>query len=350
MAIAMPARRERTSTRLGGRAVATARPVDLEALTTRWQRALDATESALDRADAVARNGDFRGGRAALARERKSTEDALARLALVSGIRPAPWLSPVPVTPAALGLDPSVRACLFDLDGVLTNSHAIHAHAWAEVFDEFLLRLSEKTGWPVIPFDPDADYRLSVDGQSRIEGVHRFLESRGIRVAEGRPGDPPAAATAWGLAARKGETLARGLRERGVAALAGSRRYLEAAGRAGLLRGVVSASTTALPMLELADLANLVEVRVDADVMRAEGLRSRPAPDLLLAACGRLGVEPAAAVTFTHSAAGVAAGHAAGLDVVGVATGGLADELVGFGAERVVPGLAVLLDRRLAAV
>ena len=325
------------------------RPVDLEAVTTQWQRALDASERALDRAGAVVRNGDFRGARAALARERKATEEAIARLAGVSGIHPAPWLSPVPVTRAALGLDPSVRACLFDLDGVLTNSHALHAHAWGAVFDEFLRRLSEKTGWPVIPFDPDADYRLYVDGQSRIEGVHRFLESRGIRVPEGRPGDPSEAATAWGLAARKGETLARGLRERGVAALDGARRYLEAAGRAGLPRAVVSASTTALPMLELADLATLVEERVDADVMREEGLRSRPAPDLLLAACDRLGVTPSEAVTFTHSAAGIAAGHSAGLAVVGVATGAQADVLAGFGAERVVPTLAALLDRRVGA-
>jgi HAD superfamily hydrolase (TIGR01509 family) len=317
-------------------------------VTTQWQRALDAADRALDRADFVVRNGDLRARRAALVRERRATEEAIARLAHVAGVSPAPWLSLVPVTPSALGLDSSVRACLFDLDGVLTNSNALHANAWGAVFDDFLLRLSEKTGWPVIPFDPDADYRLYVDGQSRIEGVHRFLASRGIRVREGRPGDPPDAATAWGLAARKGETLASGIRQRGVAALAGSRRYLEAAARAGLPRAVVSASTTALPMLELADLATLVEVRVDAEVMRAEGLRSRPAPDLLLAACDRLRIPPEDAVTFTHSAAGVAAGHSAGLAVVGVATGARADELVGFGAERVVPNLVALLDAHLA--
>jgi HAD superfamily hydrolase (TIGR01509 family) len=354
MAVATPTLTPRTSARRGppGRTRATARPqrraLDLEAVTTQWQRALDAADRALDSAAFVVRNGDLRDKRAALARERRTTEEAIARVAQVAGVNPAPWLSPVPVTPSALGLDSSVRACLFDLDGVLTNSHALHAHAWADVFDDFLLRLSEKTGWHRIPFDPDVDYRLYVDGQSRIEGVHRFLASRGIRVPEGRPGDPPDAATAWGLAARKGETLASGLRHPGVAALAGSRRYLEAAGRAGLPRAVVSASTTALPMLVLADLATLVEERIDADVMRTEGLRSRPAPDLLLAACNRLGVAPSDAVTFTHSAAGIAAGNSAGLAVVGVATGTRAEELAGFGAERVVPNLAGLLDAHLA--
>ena len=127
--------------------------------------------------------------------------------------------------------------------------------------------------------------------------------------------------TACSLARRKGEALAGRLRQHGVTALGGARRYLEAAGRAGLKRAVVSASASTLPMLELAGLATLVEDRVDADVIRAEGLRARPAPDLLLAACRRLGVQPEETVTLTHSAAGVAAGHAAGLTVIGVGEG-----------------------------
>ena len=151
--------------------------------------------------------------------------------------------------------------------------------------------------------------------------------------------------TAYGLAARKGDALARGMQQRGVTALAGARRYLEAAGHAGLGRAVVSASTTTSPMLALAGLEHLLEERVDADVMQAESLRSRPAPDLLLVACRRLGVDPAEAVTFTHSAAGVVAGHAAGAAVVGIGDEAQTELLCGFGAERVVPALGALLDR-----
>jgi beta-phosphoglucomutase-like phosphatase (HAD superfamily) len=145
-------------------------------------------------------------------------------------------------------------------------------------------------------------------------------------------------------AKRKGEALARGLSQRGVTALSGARRYLEAAGHAGLKRAVVSASTNTLPMLELASLATLLEECVDGDVIRAERLRSRPAPDLLLVACRRLGARPEEAVTFTHSAAGVAAGHAAGLGVIGVGDAAQQELLQGFGAERVVSTLSVLLD------
>jgi beta-phosphoglucomutase-like phosphatase (HAD superfamily) len=100
-------------------------------------------------------------------------------------------------------------------------------------------------------------------------------------------------------------------------------------------------------MLELAGLAALVDECVDADVIAAQGLRSRPAPDLLLAACERVGVRPDEAVTFTHSPEGIAAGHAAGLKVIAVGAGKRGDLLRGFGAEVVVPSLGSLLDRRL---
>ena len=272
----------------------------------------------------------------------------LERLAEVTGVLPRPWLSPVRLNTRMLGLPSTVRACLFDLEGVLTDSAVLHALAWGEVFDDFLLRLADKTGWQFIPFDSDADYRAYLDGRPRLEGVHAFLHSRGIRLPEGRLDDPERADTAAGLATRKGEALARCLRQRGVTALAGARRYLEVAGQAGLARAVVSASASTLPMLELAGLATLVEERVDADVIRSEGLRARPAPDLLLAACRRVAVRPEHAVTFTHSAAGVAAGHAAGLVVIGVGDRAEQELLRGFGAERVVPSVTTLLAPVLA--
>ncbi len=281
-------------------------------------------------------------------RERQETAAKLAGLAQLTGVRPTPWLSPVPLSTKMLGLPTTVKACFFDLEGVLTDSALLHAWAWSEVFDDYLLRLSDKTGWQFIPFDRDADYRAYLDGRPRLEGIHAFLGSRGIRLREGRPDDPADADTACGLATRKGEALALHLRQHGVTAVGGARRYLEAAGQAGLKRAVVSASASTLPMLELAGLATLLEERVDADVIRTEGLRARPAPDVLLLACSRLGVQPEEAVTFTHNPAGVAAGLAGGLNVIGVAEGARGEALLGFGAERVIPSVSTLLDRVLS--
>jgi beta-phosphoglucomutase-like phosphatase (HAD superfamily) len=324
------------------------RPLELDTASSHWQLALDRAQRALSAAGGQLPAPELGWRQRELVRERQETAKALRRLAKVTGVRPVPWLSPVPVTTKMLGLPATTRACLFDLDGVLTDSAVLHAWAWAEVFDEFLLRLSEKTGWQFMPFEPETDYSAYIDGRTRLEGIHAFLDSRGIRLPEGRVDDPVTTDSARGLAKRKGEVLSRGLRQHGVAALAGARRYLEATGHAGLERAVVSASTSTLPMLELANLATLVEERVDAEDIRSEGLRSRPAPDLLLVACRRLGVQPEEAVTFTHSAAGVAAGHAAGLGVIGVGDREQREILQGFGAEEVVPSLSVLLDHQLS--
>jgi HAD superfamily hydrolase (TIGR01509 family) len=323
--------------------------VELEQLACRWQRSLDATDRALTAARFSLEGPELATRRRALGAERQESALALAQLARAMDVRPAPWLSQLPVTPALLGLAGDVEACVFDLEGVLTDSAVLHAWAWGEVFDDLRSRLAERTGWHFVPFDRHTDYRAYVDGRSRREGVHAFLESRGIRLPDGRSDDPASAVTVCGLARRKGELLARRLGQQGVTSVAGARRYLEAAGRAGLGRAVVSASASALPMLERSGLSDLIDARIDADVIRVEGLRSRPAPDVLLVACSRLGVAPEAAVTFTHSAAGVAAGRAAGLTVVGVATGAEAEALEGFGAEQVVAGVSALLPPRLAA-
>jgi beta-phosphoglucomutase-like phosphatase (HAD superfamily) len=100
-------------------------------------------------------------------------------------------------------------------------------------------------------------------------------------------------------------------------------------------------------MLERAGLDPLIDAAVDADVIHREQLRSRPAPDVLLAACRYLDVEPAQTVAFTTTPAGIAAGRAARIEVVGVADRKAAEVLRGFGAELVVPHLGSLLDARL---
>jgi beta-phosphoglucomutase-like phosphatase (HAD superfamily) len=323
------------------------KPGDLDALAAHWHRALDASERALSAATGTLSPGYLSERRAELARERRRTAELLVSLARARGMRPEPWLAPGRIDVRALGLPATTRACFFDLDGVLTDSARLHAWAWGEVFDGLLLGLAQETGWQFVPFDRREDYRRYIEGRPRLEGIRAFLDSRGIRLPEGRPEDSLHARSAWGLANRKGEAVERGLQRRGVTALAGARRYLEAAGQAGIGRGAISASASTLQMLELAALARLVETYLDADAIHADGLRAPPAPDVLLTACGRLGVAPDRVVAFTHSAAGVAAGLAAGVTVVGVGTGADEELLRGFGAERVVSSLGSLLDPRL---
>jgi HAD superfamily hydrolase (TIGR01509 family) len=342
-----PARWQRPAARASPPVAERREAVDLESLSAGWQRALDSAGQALRAAGGSLDAHELREREGRLRLERDGVARLLGDVARTTTATPAPWLSPVPVTNAMLGLPATARACLFDVEGVLTDSGRLHALAWGEVLDQFLVHVAERTKWPFAPFDRRSDYAAYLEGRTRLEGIHLFLASRGIQIPEGRPGDPADAETAHGLARRKGRVLERRLDERGVAALPGARRYLEAARRAGLARAVVSASTNTLPILELAGLAPLIDERVDAAAIREEGLRSRPAPDLLLAGCRRLGVSPADAVTLTHTPAGVAAGRTAGLTVIGVGEGVEAEALEGFGAERVTTALESLLDPRL---
>jgi beta-phosphoglucomutase-like phosphatase (HAD superfamily) len=324
-------------------------PLDLDSLAAQWEVALDAADLAIAASSPSLKGEEVGARRERLRLERQATSAELRRLASVTRAAEVPWLSPIPLTPALLGLQPDVKACIFDLEGVLTDSSQLHANSWAHVFDELLVRFSQRAGWQFLPFDREADYGRYLEGRPRLEGIHAFLASRGIRLPEGRPDDPPHADTAQALARHKRELIAGSLHRRGLNAIPGVRRYLQAAGHAGLSRAVVSASASTLPMLELAGLAGLVDNCVDAETFRTEHLRSRPAPDVLLSACSGLGVEAELAVSLTHVPAGVAAAHAVGMHVIGVGDDATRELLAGFGADRVAPSLTALLARPLRA-
>ena len=246
-----------------------------------------------------------------------------------------------------LGLPASVRACLFDLDGVLTETAKVHAAAWKEMFDQYLQARAARTGEDFVPFDPADDYGTYVDGKPRYDGVRSFLASRGITLPEGEPSDPPSAETVCGLGNRKNEIVLRMIHEEGVEAYQGSRRYLEAAREAGLRRAVVSSSTNAHDVLVAAGIEKLLEARIDGVVAERQHLKGKPAPDMYLAGARALDVAPDAAAVFEDALAGVEAGRAGGFaSVVGVDRVGHAKALREHGATVVVRDLAELLEER----
>ncbi len=243
-----------------------------------------------------------------------------------------------------LGLPAGVRACLFDLDGVLTQTAKVHAAAWKEMFDGVLRSWAQQEGQPFQPFDDHDDYDNFVDGKPRLDGVRDFLASRGIHLPEGNPDDPPSAETVHGLGQRKNDIVVRRVRDHGVEAYPGSVAYVEAARTAGLGRAVVSSSSNCRDMLAAAGIGDLFQDVVDGVVAEHEHLKGKPAPDTFLAAARRLGVEPAAAAVFEDALAGVAAGRAGRFGwVVGVDRVGQAEALAAHGADRVVKDLSELL-------
>lgn len=243
-----------------------------------------------------------------------------------------------------LGLPEDVTACLFDLDGVLTETAKVHAAAWKEMFDGFLRERTERGDEEFVAFDSVEDYDEYVDGKPRYEGVRSFLESRGIDLPEGEKGDAPDAETMDGLGNRKNEIVLRMIKDDGVTAYVGSVRYVRAARERGLVCAVVSSSTNCREVLLAAGIEDLFQEVIDGVIADHDHLNGKPAPDTFLAAARALGVQPSQAAVFEDALAGVQAGRAGHFGfVVGVDRVGQARALCDHGANVVVGDLADLL-------
>lgn len=330
------------------------RTPDLDELGVRWRATFRAAYDALADAASILSAPARRREAQRLRNELPPTQELLAALAREHHSH---RFLPLVVSPldarVLLGLPADVRACVFNLDGVLIGSAALHAAAWTRTFDEFLLNRTERTGGSFALFNPRTDYPAYLHGRPRLDGVRGFLASRGIRLPEGTDGDPAGTETVHGLASRKNELLIRMLDERGISAFAGSRSYLALAHEAGIRCAVVSASEHTPAILERSGLAELVDERIDGTTIASEHLRVKPEPDTLLAACSRLEVDPAHAVAFETTRAGVVAGRRAGFEAVVGVDGALGADpgpkLRAEGAALVVRDIGDFLERKLAA-
>jgi beta-phosphoglucomutase family hydrolase len=244
------------------------------------------------------------------------------------------------------GLPPTIRACLFDMDGVLTRTAAVHAAAWKRMFDAFLADRARRTHQDWRPFE-DADYQQYVDGRIRADGTRAFLASRGITLPDGKPDDPPSAETINGLGNRKNEILLDEIHQHGVDTYPDAVQLLTDARDGGLPCAVVSASANTAQVLEVTGLDALIDARIDGVVAHERHLAGKPAPDSFLAGAAALGVDPGDAAVFEDAVSGVAAGRAGrfglvvGVDRVGH---GHADELRRAGADVVVSDLSDLAN------
>ena len=201
-----------------------------------------------------------------------------------------------------LGLPDNIHACLFDLDGVLTDTAAVHRAAWKCVFDIVLAAHG-------MPEFTDDDYAEYVDGKPRLNGTRDFLASRDLHVDEGSDNDPPDAETIRAIAARKNNEVRKRIKEDGVAVFPGSKRYLEAAVEADLRRVVVSSSANTEDVLHVTGLETFIEHRVDGVTIVQQDLAGKPAPDSFLMGARLAGVDARRAAVFEDATSGVEAGR-----------------------------------------
>jgi beta-phosphoglucomutase family hydrolase len=244
-----------------------------------------------------------------------------------------------------LRLPEEIRACLFDLDGVLLQTARIHAAAWKQLFDRFLRERAEREGEEFRPFEVPRDYLAYVDGRLREDGVRSFLASRGIVLPEVEPDEARSVSTVRGLATKKNSIALELIEREGVDVYHGSIRFVDAVRAAGLRCAVVSASENTRAALAVAGIAGLFDVVVDGVIAQRDRLAGKPEADTFLAAARALRVEPRWAAVFEDALAGVEAGRAGSFAwVVGVDRGAGAKALLRRGADVVVNDLAELLE------
>ena len=224
-----------------------------------------------------------------------------------------------------LGLPAHISACLFDLDGVITQTAKVHAQAWKQTFDEFR-----------IPFEIVPDYADYVDGKPRADGVQSVLTARGIEATPELVAD---------IASKKDQHFLDLIHRHGVETYESSVSYIRQARAAGMKLAVVSSSKHTTEVLRAAALDSDFDAQVDGNVAEREHLPGKPAPDTYLAAATMLQTLPANAAVYEDALAGVEAGRAGrfGL-VVGIDRAGQADALRAHGADIVVQDLAQLMN------
>lgn len=236
----------------------------------------------------------------------------------------------------------TIKAVLFDLDGVVTRTAAIHARAWQRLFDEFMAGLD---GDPerLRPFRLPEDYLAYLDGKPRYDGVRSFLQSRGIDLPWGDPEDSPDDRTVCGLGNRKNRYFNQVLAELGVEVFPTTVALIRALRAHGIRIACVSSSKNCRPVLARAGIVDLFDVIFDGRDLDSENLPGKPRPDAFLRTAERLGVAPEQAAVVEDAVSGVEAGRVGRFGrVIGVDRGAGREALQKAGADMVVADLAEL--------
>jgi beta-phosphoglucomutase len=186
---------------------------------------------------------------------------------------------------------PVIKAFIFDLDGVLTDTAEYHYRAWKKLADENNL-----------PFTREDNEQLR--GVDRRESLRRLLKGKDIPVAQFEE---------W--LTLKNEYYRVYLKEITPAdLLPGVAVFLTEAQEAGIKLGVGSASKNAREVLRNLGIAALMDAIGDGYTV----VNAKPAPDLFLWVAGRLDATPTQTVIFEDAEAGISAAKHAGMRTVGL--------------------------------
>lgn len=200
-----------------------------------------------------------------------------------------------------------IRACIFDLDGVIVDTARFHFLAWK--------RLAQELG---IAFNEEDNERLK--GVSRMQSLHILLELGNVKLSKERMAS---------LADRKNDWFVEYVEAMKPADIfPGVPELITALRKGGYKIGLASSSKNAPRVVELLGIAKNFDAIVDGSMI----IDTKPDPEIFLLTAQQLNVEPAACVVFEDAEAGVEAARRAGMRCVGVGSAqqlGKADLVVG---------------------
>ncbi|MFE4500037.1 HAD-IA family hydrolase [Rhodococcus sp. NPDC056743] len=226
----------------------------------------------------------------------------------------------------------ALRAVLFDMDGVVTDTAKVHLAAWRRLFHY----LSEHGGIGDVELS-DHDYRQYIDGKERARGLQSYLTSRDAVLPLGNSDDSPDAVTISSLLRRKNAYFLEELARHRVDVIVPTVRWIQQLRSAGVYTAIVSASRNAKFVLDSAHLADLFDIRFDGIDAAKLGLSGKPNPDTYREAAARLSIPPAECVVVEDATAGIRAAHCGGFGMcVGLGPAENAADLTDSGADLVV--------------
>jgi HAD superfamily hydrolase (TIGR01509 family) len=215
---------------------------------------------------------------------------------------------------------PEIRGIVFDMDGVLIDSHPVHRAAWREFLRSLSVDVNER------------DLAFILEGGTRTDILRHFL------------GDlPHIELIEYG---RRKDEIFRSL-EHEIRTAPGVLAFLRELERLDLARAVATSAS------EIRTSSTIERMGLggyfDAVITAADVVVGKPDPMVYQLACERMNVFPGNALAFDDAPAGVLAARSAGLRCVGVSNNGMAQSLLAAGAERVIASFAGLaLDDLLA--
>ena len=236
-----------------------------------------------------------------------------------------------------------IKAAIFDLDGVITDTANTHAKAWKLMFDLYNERRQNEGKEPYQTFTIENDYIQYIDGKPRYMGVKDFLSSRSIELPFGNREDKADMETVCGLGNMKNHIFLETVEKEGVKVLEENIRKAKEWKKAGIRTAIVSSSKNCRMILQAVNLEDLFETRIDGLVSAEKNYKGKPAPDIFVKAAENLGIDPSESLIVEDALAGVEAGRNGhfGL-VIGIAKEEHEEEMKKHGADIVVENLAHL--------